>query len=42
VIESRVTHTKKSRSAFEGYRRDSQWPETCGESRSCASLVGPV
>jgi len=31
VIESRVTHTKKSRSAFEGYRRDSQWPETCGE-----------
>ena len=26
-----MTHTKKSRSAFEGYRRDSQWPETCGE-----------
>ena len=31
MIESRVTHTKKSRSAFDGYRRDSQWPETCGE-----------
>ncbi len=31
VIESRVTHTKKSRSAFDGYRRDSQWPETCNE-----------
>ena len=31
VIESRVTHTKKSRSAFDGHRRDSQWPETCRE-----------
>jgi hypothetical protein len=24
-------HEKKSRSVFDGYRRDSQWPETCGE-----------
>jgi hypothetical protein len=31
VIEARVTHTKKTRSAFDGYRRDSQWPETCSE-----------
>jgi integrase len=31
VIEARVTHTKKTRSAFDGYRRDSQWPETCNE-----------
>ena len=33
VIERRVTHTKQSRSAFAGYRRDGQWPETCSESR---------
>jgi hypothetical protein len=40
VIEARVTHTKKTRSAFDGYRRDSQWPETCSE---VAKLrVGPV
>jgi hypothetical protein len=42
VIESRVTHTKKSRSAFAGYQRDGQWPETVARSRSCESLVGPV
>lgn len=31
VIESRVTHTKKSRSAFDGYNRGLQWAKTCGE-----------
>ena len=31
IIEHRVTHTKKSRSAFDGYRRGVQWEETCAE-----------
>lgn len=31
VIESRVTHTKKSRSAFDGYNRGRQWELTCAE-----------
>jgi integrase len=31
VIESRVTHTKKSRSAFDGYNRGEQWARTCAE-----------
>ncbi|MDX2093934.1 MAG: hypothetical protein SFX73_39235 [Kofleriaceae bacterium] len=31
VIETRVTHTKKSRSAFDGYNRGRQWAITCGE-----------
>ena len=31
VIESRVTHTKKSRSAFDGYNRGRQWEITCTE-----------
>jgi hypothetical protein len=31
VIETRVTHTKKSRSAFDGYTRGLQWERTCAE-----------
>jgi integrase len=31
VIETRVTHTKKSRSAFDGYNRGRQWEATCAE-----------
>lgn len=31
IIETRVTHTKKSRSAFDGYNRGRQWEITCCE-----------
>lgn len=31
IIESRVTHTKKARSAFDGYNRGLQWAKTCAE-----------
>ncbi len=31
VIETRVTHTKKTRSAFTGYNRGLQWEATCRE-----------
>jgi integrase len=31
VLENRVTHTRKSRSAFDGYNRGSQWERTCSE-----------
>ncbi|HWO22479.1 MAG TPA: hypothetical protein VNO30_27160 [Kofleriaceae bacterium] len=31
VIETRVTHTKKRRSAFDGYNRGLQWERTCAE-----------
>jgi hypothetical protein len=31
VIETRVTHTKKSRSAFDGYNRGRQWEIRCAE-----------
>lgn len=31
VIESRVTHTKRTRSAFDGYNRGKQWEKTCRE-----------
>jgi hypothetical protein len=31
VIETRVTHTKKSRSAFDGYNRGQQWALTGAE-----------
>jgi len=31
LIETRVTHTKKKRSAFEGYNRGLQWERTCAE-----------
>jgi hypothetical protein len=31
VIESRVTHTKKSRSAFDGYNRGLQRAKACAE-----------
>jgi integrase len=31
VIETRVTHTKKARSAFDGYNRGRQWDITCAE-----------
>jgi hypothetical protein len=31
VIETRVTHTKKSLSAFDGYNPGQQWALTCAE-----------
>ncbi len=31
IIESRVTHTKKSRGAFGGYVRGERWARTCAE-----------
>jgi hypothetical protein len=31
VIETRVTHTRKFRSAFDGYNRGKQWEIVCGE-----------
>jgi hypothetical protein len=31
LIETRVTHTRKKRSAFEGYNRGLQWERTCVE-----------
>src|SRR5262245_26081329 len=31
IIETRVTHTRKKRSAFEGYNRGLQWERTCVE-----------
>ncbi|MGE0403297.1 MAG: hypothetical protein AB7T06_41705 [Kofleriaceae bacterium] len=31
IIESRVTHTKKNRRAFDGYIRGAQWAKTCAE-----------
>jgi len=31
VIETRVTHSKKSRTAFDGYNRGRQWELTCAE-----------
>jgi hypothetical protein len=31
VLETRVTHTRKSRSAFDGYNRGLQWERTCVE-----------
>ncbi len=33
IIESRVTHTKRSRNAYDGYRRNrgAQWARTCAE-----------
>jgi hypothetical protein len=31
IIENRVTHTRKRRSAFDGYNRGFQWERTCTE-----------
>jgi integrase len=31
ILETRVTHTKRSRSAFDGYNRGLQWARTCAE-----------
>ncbi len=31
IIETRVTHTRKRRSAFDGYNRGLQWERTCAE-----------
>lgn len=31
IIENRVTHTRKRRSAFDGYNRGLQWERTCAE-----------
>jgi hypothetical protein len=31
IIETRVTHTRKARSAFDGYNRGLHWERTCTE-----------
>jgi hypothetical protein len=31
ILETRVTHTRKSRSAFDGYNRGLHWERTCAE-----------
>ena len=31
VLETRVTHTRRSRGAFDGYNRGLQWERTCAE-----------
>ena len=31
MLESRVTHTRKPRSAFDGYNRGLQWERTCAQ-----------
>jgi integrase len=31
ILETRVTHTRKSRSAFDGYNRGLHWDRTCAE-----------
>jgi integrase len=41
VIESRVTHTKKTRTAFDGYNRGRQWEATCREVAKLA-IVRPT
>jgi len=40
VLESRVTHTRKSRSAFDGYNRGLQWERTCAESLEASHHPG--
>jgi integrase len=42
IIEHRVTHTKKTRSAFGGYYRGTHWAETCAEvAKLRISRAGP-
>jgi hypothetical protein len=31
ILENRVTHTRQSRSAFDGYNRGLHWERTCAE-----------
>ena len=31
ILETRVTHTRKSRNAFDGYNRGLHWERTCAE-----------
>jgi integrase len=41
VIETRVTHTRKSRNAFDGYNRGLQWERTCAEISKLRITRGP-
>jgi hypothetical protein len=40
ILENRVTHTRKSRSAFDGYNRGTQWDRTCAEVAKLQSARG--
>jgi hypothetical protein len=41
VIETRVTHTRKSRNAFKGYNRGLHWDRTCAEIAKLRITRGP-
>ena len=41
VIETRVTHTRKSRNAFDGYNRGLHWERTCAEISKLRVARGP-
>ena len=41
VIETRVTHTRKSRNAFDGYNRGLHWEQTCAEISKLRITRGP-
>jgi hypothetical protein len=41
VLETRVTHTRKSRSAFDGYNRRLHWERTCAELSKLRIARGP-
>jgi integrase len=41
VIETRVTHTRKSRNAFDGYNRGLHWDRTCAEVSKLRITRGP-
>ena len=41
VIETRVTHTRKSRNAFDGYNRGLHWERTCAEISKLRIARGP-
>jgi hypothetical protein len=41
IIETRVTHTRKSRNAFDGYNRGLHWDRTCAEIAKLRITRGP-
>jgi hypothetical protein len=41
VLETRVTHTRKARNAFDGYNRGQHWERTCAEISKLRIARGP-
>jgi hypothetical protein len=41
ILETRVTHTRKSRNAFDGYNRGLHWDRTCAEIAKLRITRGP-